>query len=110
MVVYKSALNPYVGLAIADSHVTVIRPLKEFISPQLLLLLLFPTLLALLPEWTFEDQADGTTKQKKLSTNNCEKHILYHCRHIKMNSYAYRQSNRRGITSCCTGIKQEHKS
>lgn len=35
MAVYKCALNPY-ELAVADSHVTVIRPLKEFISPQYL--------------------------------------------------------------------------
>ena len=62
MAIYKSALNPY-ELAVADSHVTVIRPLKGFISPQYLYYYFSnPTVQSVI-----EDQADGTTKQKELS-------------------------------------------
>ena len=62
MAIYKSALNPY-ELAVADSHVTVIRPLKRFISPQYLYYYFSnPTVQSVI-----EDQADGTTKQKELS-------------------------------------------
>ena len=35
MAIYKTAVNPY-ELAVADSHVTVIRPLKQFVLPEYL--------------------------------------------------------------------------
>ena len=35
MAIYKTAANPY-ELAVADSHVTVIRPLKQFVLPEYL--------------------------------------------------------------------------
>ena len=71
MVVYKSALNPY-ELAVADSHVTVIRPLKEFISPQYLYYYFSnPTV-----QRVIEDQADGTTKQKELSATTVKAYFV----------------------------------
>ena len=71
MAVYKCALNPY-ELAVADSHVTVIRPLKEFISPQYLYYYFSnPTVQSVI-----EDQADGTTKQKELSATTVKAYFV----------------------------------
>ena len=71
MAVYKSALNPY-ELAVADSHVTVIRPLKEFISTQYLYYYFSnPTVQSVI-----EDQADGTTKQKELSATTVKAYFV----------------------------------
>ena len=71
MAIYKSALNPY-ELAVADSHVTVIRPLKEFISPQYLYYYFSnPTVQSVI-----EDQADGTTKQKELSATTVKAYFV----------------------------------
>ena len=71
MAVYKCALNPY-ELAVADSHVTVIRPLKEFISPQYLYYYFSnPTVQSVI-----EDQADGTTKQKELSATTVRAYFV----------------------------------
>ena len=63
MAIYKTAVNPY-ELAVADSHVTVIRPLKQFVLPEYLYYYFAnPTVQSVI-----EDQADGTTKQKELAT------------------------------------------
>ena len=63
MAIYKTAANPY-ELAVADSHVTVIRPLKQFVLPEYLYdYFANPTVQSVI-----EDQADGTTKQKELAT------------------------------------------
>ena len=63
MAIYKTAANPY-ELAVADSHVTVIRPLKQFVLPEYLYYYFSnPTVQSVI-----EDQADGTTKQKELAT------------------------------------------
>ena len=63
MAIYKIAANPY-ELAVADSHVTVIRPLKQFVLPEYLYYYFAnPTVQSVI-----EDQADGTTKQKELAT------------------------------------------
>ena len=71
MAAYKSALNPY-ELAVADSHVTVIRPMKEFISPQYLYYYFSnPTVQSVI-----EDQADGTTKQKELSAATVRAYLV----------------------------------
>ena len=63
MAIYKTAANPY-ELAVADSHVTVIRPLKQFVLPEYLYYYFAnPTVQSVI-----ENQADGTTKQKELAT------------------------------------------
>ena len=63
MTIYKTAANPY-ELAVADSHVTVIRPLKQFVLPEYLYYYFAnPSVQSVI-----EDQADGTTKQKELAT------------------------------------------
>ena len=63
MTIYKVEANPY-GLAVADSHVTVIRPFKQFVLPEYLYFYFAnPTV-----QKVIEDQADGTTKQKELAT------------------------------------------
>ena len=63
MAIYKTAANPY-ELAVADSHVTVIRPLKQFVLPEYLYYYFAnPSVQSII-----EDQADGTTKQKELAT------------------------------------------
>ena len=63
MAIYKTTANPY-ELAVADSHVTVIRPLKQFVLPEYLYYYFAnPSV-----QRVIEDQADGTTKQKELAT------------------------------------------
>ena len=63
MAIYKTAANPY-ELAVADSHVTVIRPLKQFVLPEYLYYYFAnPSVQSVI-----EDQSDGTTKQKELAT------------------------------------------
>ena len=63
MAIYKTVANPY-ELAVADSHVTVIRPLKQFVLPEYLYYYFAnPSVQSVI-----EDQADGTTKQKELAT------------------------------------------
>ena len=59
----QTAANPY-ELAVADSHVTVIRPLKQFVLPEYLYYYLANSSV----QSVIEDQADGTTKQKELAT------------------------------------------
>ena len=62
MAIYKTAANPY-ELAVADSHITVIRPLKQFVLPEYLYYYFAnPSVQSVI-----EDQADGTTKQKELA-------------------------------------------
>ena len=63
MAIYKTAANPY-ELAVADSHVTVIRPLKQFVLPEYLYYYFANSSV----QSVIEDQADGTTKQKELAT------------------------------------------
>ncbi len=63
MAVYYSRLNPY-ELAVADSHVTVIRLFKPFMSPLFFYFYFAsPTVQSVI-----EDKSDGSTKQKELST------------------------------------------
>ena len=63
MAVYYAKLNPY-ELAVADSHVTVIRLFKTFVSPLFFYFyFVSPTVQSVI-----EDKSDGSTKQKELST------------------------------------------
>ena len=69
--IYKKALNPY-ELAVADSHVTVIRPLKEYIlSEYLYFYFSNPSV-----QDVIEEKADGTTKQKELATSTVKKYLV----------------------------------
>ena len=70
MAIYKTEANPY-ELAVADSHVTVIRPLKQFVLPEYLYFYFSnPTVQSVI-----EDQADGTTKQKELATSTIKAYL-----------------------------------
>ena len=67
---YPSSENPY-GFAVADSHVTVIRPLKEFVRPEYLHCYLSnPTV-----QNVIEDKASGSTKQKELATETVKRYL-----------------------------------
>ena len=71
MAIYKTAANPY-ELAVADSHVTVIRPLKQFVLPEYLYYYFTnPSVQSVI-----EDQADGTTKQKELATATIKAYLI----------------------------------
>ena len=63
MAIYDSSKNPY-GVAVADSHVTVIRPIKSHIVPQYL----YSYFSSNTVQSVIEDKADGSTKQKELAT------------------------------------------
>ena len=70
MAIYKTVSNPY-ELAVADSHVTIIRPLKQFVLPEYLYYYFAnPTVQSVI-----EDQADGTTKQKELATSTIKAYL-----------------------------------
>ena len=69
--IYREFLNPY-ELAVADSHVTVIRPIKEWIlSKYLYLYFANPSVQNII-----EEQSDGTTKQKELSTTTIKSYLV----------------------------------
>ena len=69
--IYKAEANPY-ELAVADSHVTVIRPLKQFVLPEYLYYYFAnPTVQSVI-----EDQSDGTTKQKELATATVKAYLV----------------------------------
>ena len=71
MAIYKAEVNPY-ELAVADSHVTVIRPIKQFVMPEYLYCYFSnPTVQSVI-----EDQADGTTKQKELATATVKAYLV----------------------------------
>ena len=59
MAIYWSALNPY-SVAVADSHVTIIRPLKQFALSKYLYYYFSSNTV----QSVIEDKADGSTKQK----------------------------------------------
>ena len=71
MAIYRSSLNPY-GIAVADSHVTVIRALKQFVLPKYLYYYFSSNTV----QSVIEDKADGSTKQKELSTATVKSYIV----------------------------------
>ena len=71
MAVYYSALNPY-ELAVADSHVTVIRPLKAYVLSQYLYYYFASDIV----QSVIEDKSDGSTKQKELSTTTVKNYLV----------------------------------
>ena len=71
MAIYWSALNPY-SVAVADSHVTIIRPLKQFALSKYLYYYFSSNTV----QSVIEYKADGSTKQKELSTITVKNYIL----------------------------------
>ena len=71
MAIYYSRLNPF-GLAVADSHVTVIRLLKQFVLPEFM----YAYFSSATVQNVIEDKADGSTKQKELSTNTVKAYYV----------------------------------
>ena len=63
MAIYNKKLNPY-ELAVADSHVTVIRPYKQYVVSEYLYYYFASNTV----QSVIEDKSDGSTKQKELST------------------------------------------
>ena len=71
MAIYYESLNPY-ELAVADSHVTVIRAMKQFVNPRYL----YSYFTSYTVQSVIEDKSDGSTKQKELSTNTVKKYLI----------------------------------
>lgn len=71
MAIYWEKLNPY-KVAVADSHVTVIRPLKSCVIPQYLYIYFSSYTV----QSVIEDKADGSTKQKELATNTVKRYLV----------------------------------
>ena len=69
--IYEDSKNPY-GFAVADSHVTVIRMLKNYVCP----LYIFVYLSGPYIQSIVEDLSSGSTKQKELLTSTIEKIII----------------------------------
>ena len=62
---------PY-ELAVADSHVTVIRPLKTYVLSQYLYYYFASDTV----QSVIEDKSDGSTKQKELSTTTVKNYLV----------------------------------
>ena len=71
MAIYKEALNPYI-LAVTDSHVTVIRPMKQFVRSEYLYFYFASNTV----QSVIEDKSDGSTKQKELSTTTVKNYLV----------------------------------
>ena len=71
MAIYKSDLNPY-ELAVADSHVTIIRAIKNYIIPEYLYCYFSSNTV----QSVIEAKADGSTKQKELATATVKNYIV----------------------------------
>ena len=71
IVIYHNKLNPY-DWAVADSHVTVIRFFKNYISPHYIYYYLCnPSVQSVI-----EDISTGTTKQKELATSTVRNYLV----------------------------------
>ena len=71
MAVYSRAKNPY-GWAVADSHVTVIRPFQLFMNSFFLYAYFSsPTVQSVI-----EDKAEGSTKQKELYVDTIKTYLI----------------------------------
>ena len=71
LVVYKVSDNPF-GIAVADGHVTVVRTSAEYLDSSFLYWYLrSPSV-----QNGIEDLADGSTKQKELSTKTIREYLV----------------------------------
>ena len=71
MAVYRTELNPY-GWAVADSHVTVIRPISGM-AESLFFYLFFASPIV---QSVIEDKAEGSTKQKELYVDTVKEYLI----------------------------------
>ena len=71
MAIYYMILNPY-ELAVADSHVTVIRPYKTHIVSEYLYYYFASNTV----QSIIEDKSDGSTKQKELATKTVKAYLV----------------------------------
>ena len=71
MAIYYSKLNPY-ELAVADSHVTVIRAFKQYVCPEYL----YTYFTSYTVQSVIEEKSDGSTKQKELATNTVKAYLV----------------------------------
>ena len=71
MAIYYTLLNPY-ELAVADSHVTVIRPYKTYIVSEYLYYYFASNTV----QSIIEDKSDGSTKQKELATKTVKSYLV----------------------------------
>lgn len=71
MAIYYSILNPY-ELAVADSHVTVIRAFKQYVCPEYL----YAYFTSYTVQSVIEDKSDGSTKQKELAANTVKAYLV----------------------------------
>ena len=71
MAIYNKKLNPY-ELAVADSHVTVIRPYKQYVVSEYLYYYFASNTV----QSVIEDKSDGSTKQKELSTKTVKSYLV----------------------------------
>lgn len=70
IVPYIQNANPF-SLAVADSHITVIRTVKQYINP----IYVYNYLSAPVVQSVIEDKAEGSTKQKELYTQTIKDYI-----------------------------------
>ena len=71
MTIYYKRLNPY-EFAVADSHVTVIRPYKQYVVSEYLYYYFASNTV----QSVIEDKSDGSTKQKELSTKTVKSYLV----------------------------------
>ena len=71
MAIYYKRLNPY-ELAVVDSHVTVIRPYKQYVVSEYLYYYFASNTV----QSVIEDKSDGSTKQKELSTKTVKSYLV----------------------------------
>lgn len=71
MAIYYTRLNPY-ELAVADSHVTVIRTLKKYVISEYL----YAYFASNTVQSVIEDKSDGSTKQKELATTTVKSYLV----------------------------------
>ena len=71
MAIYDSRLNPY-ELAVADSHVTVIRPYRHYAMAKYL----YFYFSSYTVQSVIEDKSDGSTKQKELATKTVKAYLV----------------------------------
>ena len=71
MAIYDSYKNEY-GLAVADSHVTVIRAIPSMVSSEYL----FKYFSSHTVQSVIEDKSEGSTKQKELATSTVKSYMV----------------------------------